>query len=76
MINQASRGRGRRGSPEATEAQPAPSVTDLRAQLVEDGSNGNAPRSDAQDRPKQRGRGRPRNSAQDENSAPNVIEND
>ena len=70
------RGRGRRGSPEATDAQPAPSVTDLRAQLVEDGANGEAPTSDAQNRPKQRGRGRPRKSAPDENSASDVIENE
>ena len=70
------RGRGRRGSPETTDAQPAPSVTDLRAQLVEDGANGNAPTSDAQNRPKQRGRGRPRKSDPDGNSTSDVIENE
>ena len=65
-----------RGSPETTDAQPAPSVTDLRAQLVEDGANGNAPTSDAQNRPKQRGRGRPRKSDPDGNSTSDVIENE
>jgi len=63
------RGRGRRGSPEVTETTPTQSVTDLRAQLVEDGANTSVPASDAQDRTKQRGRGRPRKSASDANSA-------
>ena len=70
------RSRGRRGSPEATDAQPTPSVTDLRTQLIEDGADSKAPISDAQNRPKQRGRGRPRTSASDENSASDVTESE
>ena len=68
------RGRGRRGSPEVPDASPTPSVTDLRAQLVEDGADSKAPTSDEQNRPKQRGRGRPRKSASDENSSSEATE--
>ena len=68
------RGRGRRVTPEVPDASPTPSVTDLRAQLVEAGADNKAPKSDAQNRPKQRGRGRPRKSASDENSASEATE--
>ena len=68
------RGRGRRGSTEAIDALPTPSVTDLRAQLVEDGTGGETPTSDAENRPKQRGRGKPRKSDSDENSASEAPE--
>jgi ribonuclease E len=68
------RGRGRRGSPELPDASPTPSVTDLRAQLVEDGADSKAPTSDARNRSKQRGRGRPRKSAPDDNSASEATE--
>jgi ribonuclease E len=68
------RGRGRRGSPELPDASPTPSVTDLRTQLVEDGADSKAPTSDARNRSKQRGRGRPRKSAPDDNSASEATE--
>ena len=68
------RGRGRRGSTEAIDALPTPSATDLRAQLVEEGTGGKTPTSDAENRPKQRGRGKPRKSDSDENSASEATE--
>jgi ribonuclease E len=57
------RGRGRRHAPEAvTESTTAPSVSDLKAQLLDDGVDaGTTATKDDAEKPKRgRGRGRPR----------------
>ena len=54
------RGRGRRRSPEATTGTEAtPSVSEVKAQLLEDGAATAQP-SEEQEKPKRRGRGRPK----------------
>ncbi|MGB1966875.1 MAG: hypothetical protein ACPHOJ_01025, partial [Litorivicinaceae bacterium] len=58
-----SRGRGRRKAPEATvEGASAPSASDLKAQLLDDGAETGSPTAtETSEKPKRgRGRGRPR----------------